>query len=761
MLDLCKIYGEMRFASRLLSAISSGVWSNIRKGVSIALNTNNDDAITSQLRRISSALIATDGAHSIPRNVAADQFGFICAASTPDGDTTGLIYERAIVSTVSPPGVDILVLEQLLLQAAGNGVIRFLGNDACMERTDYLYVDPTGRMQHAVSNPSQVLQAWRELRRSGAVTPFVFFHLDSSTRLLRATCQEGILCRPLLVVRTDGTVVADSLPPGRRRLVWAMEFGAVEYISPAEQVTCCCIETSRCSIVPGRTTHLELTQASFLGLAASGVPYVTSQQGPRLAYFTSQKRQIITASNKVWRGSTTTTRMWEAHRPLVRTRTAVMSGDAEDGMRGTPVVIAFLAMPQNQEDAIVFKRSTLERGAFNASTIRHYISETSNPSSSTNERFERPTNIIGTRAASYEHILADGLPAKGTFIPGGDVIIGKTKSSKKVDIRASTLGQVTKRVDISTVSRRDEGGVVESARKRKLLSGHRVEVSISTTRNVVVGDKFSSSYAQKGVVGAILPDEDMPFSMQTGMIPDIVVSPLSMTSRMTMGSLIEALVGKSICVSCDRDGTGIDEQNFTPEARQDLVNKAEHMLVTNGFSRRGTELYVDGRTGLLLKTRVFVGCVDYFRLVHLASKKIHARATGPRDPLTRQPKDGRRYGGGLRIGEMEGCALAAHGCSRILQERVRELSDAFDMYICTTCGLPMDDANEDIGYAFCRGCQSHDGARHVLIPFTFLILLHELLCMGISVKFTLRDVGSDCAEQMGLNKNIQIVDGVS
>ena len=131
---------------------------------------------------------------------------------------------------------------------------------------------------------------------------------------------------------------------------------------------------------------------------------------------------------------------------------------------------------------------------------------------------------------------------------------------------------------------------------------------------------------------------------------------------------------------------------------------------------------------------VFVGVVEYVRLAHLASKKIHARSTGPRDPLTRQPRDGRRFGGGLRIGEMESSALAAHGSSRVLQERFRELSDAFEIYTCGTCQLLCDDVCVEIDYAFCRRCQSSESVRSVLVPFTFLVLMTELVSTGIVTK---------------------------
>ena len=196
---------------------------------------------------------------------------------------------------------------------------------------------------------------------------------------------------------------------------------------------------------------------------------------------------------------------------------------------------------------------------------------------------------------------------------------------------------------------------------------------------------------------------------------------------------MEALTGKAVCVTGDRT-LGVDQQTFTRGFADHRI-QVENVLRDHGFAADGTEVFMDGRTGARIKTRLFVGCVEYYRLVHMAQKKIHARSTGPRDPLTRQPRDGRRFGGGLRIGEMESSAICAHGCSRVLQERFCEHSDAFEVCICSKCGTIADESNVDVLYTYCRRCCTCDGIFKVKIPFTFLLLLNELMSVGISVTF--------------------------
>jgi DNA-directed RNA polymerase II subunit RPB2 len=734
--DVSKVYGEHRISSRVMSAVASGMWSTIRKGVSINLNTNNFDAIESQLRRISSSLATTSGNHTIPRNVMSDQYGFVCAASSPDGESTGLIYELGLTATISPPVVSAESLNLVIQDVLGHLLVpttAWLGMvrdpDVPSDFGSYLYIDVHGSWSGCILQPHAFVRGFLALRRSGSISPFAFIERHTDFRTIRITYQEGILCRPLLVYHPGEPhpiCETDSL----NRLIAR---GLVEYVSPAEQSTLCQIAVSleTCTEV---TTHVELTQASFLGKLASSVAFATGQQGPRLAYSTLQRKQIITGGTKRFRGANETNQLWNNHRPLVRTKTAGLLPEAVSIQRGVPVVLALMSLPQNQEDAIIVKRSTLQRGAFMMSDNREYTSEAPPPCPTRSETFERPDTVISKKNVSYDCIGETGVPLVGTKIPGGSVVIGKTRLLKRTSISKNEVTALSSRkCDISTCTKKSDDGVVTQVDRANMPNGTRIRVVVTSTRTPDIGDKFTSQYAQKGVIGAVWEDVDMPFSTQTGISPDMIVSPLSMTSRMTMSSMLEALCGKSVSISGDYD-IGLDDQDYQKSNRR-YQEKFEAVLRAHGFSGDGTEQYIDGRTGVPIKARIFVGVVEYFRLVHIASKKIHARSTGPRDPLTRQPRDGRRFGGGLRIGEMESSALAAHGSSRVLQERFRELSDSFEIYVCATCQSMCDDVCRDIGYHFCRRCQSDTSVRSVLVPFTFLVLTLELLSTGIVTKF--------------------------
>ncbi len=732
-LNMEKLYGEPRLSNRVMSAVASGAWSTMRKGVSINLNSNNFDAVESQLRRISSSLTMTSGHHTVPRNVSGDQYGFICAASTPDGESTGLVYELAITASVSPPGDDKSILNMVLQESLApymTTVAEWLQQED-EEKTHacYFLIDTTGTWINCVPDSSVFVRQFRGLRRSGAISPFAFIDIEHETRVITITCQEGILCRPLIILENFHSFVDVVWS----RIPWLLANGIIEYVSPAEQRSLCCIAVTMDQVTQ-KTTHVEITQASFLGKMASSVAFATGQQGPRLAYSTLQKKQIVTGRRKRYRGAGESNQLWSTHRPLVRSQTSDLLPESANMCRGVPVVLAMMALPQNQEDAIIVKKSTLDRGAFTMSDNREYTSEITTHTQSTTEKFEKPPDgAISTKTTSYDYIGENGLPERGTKIPGGAVVIGKTRILKRTSICNEDLLSTTKKCDISTCCKQGDDSVVTNVSRTKLPNGTQVRVTLTSTRKPEVGDKFTSQYAQKGVIGAIWNDVDMPFSIQTGVSPDMIVSPLSMTSRMTMSSLLESICGKVVSVTGDYR-LGLDKQNYQ-QSNLLLHKRFAEELKSHGFTPDGTERYIDGRTGEMIKANIFVGVVDYYRLVHIASKKIHARSTGPRDPLTRQPRDGRRFGGGLRIGEMESNALAAHGTSVTLQERFREMSDSFDIYVCGNCQLMCDDVCVEIDYQYCRHCQSNTSIRSVKVPFTFLLLTLELMATGIVTKF--------------------------
>ncbi|GAI44244.1 unnamed protein product, partial [marine sediment metagenome] len=242
-------------------------------------------------------------------------------------------------------------------------------------------------------------------------------------------------------------------------------------------------------------------------------------------------------------------------------------------------------------------------------------------------------------------------------------------------------------------------------------------------------------HGQKGIIGMIIPQEDMPFTSE-GIIPDIIMNCHAVPSRMTIGQLIESLLGKLACMEGEiADGTPF---------RGKTVYEIEALLKKKGMNGLGKEIMYSGKTGQKMKYPVFMGVCYYQRLRHFVQDKIHGRNTGPNQILTRQPVEGRSRQGGFRLGEMERDSLISHGVSSVLIDRLMNSSDRFETVICEICGYlaepeaPEEYKEESILHksAYCRYCQSNENIANVAIPYSMKLLSQELSAVHVGLKFS-------------------------
>jgi DNA-directed RNA polymerase II subunit RPB2 len=254
------------------------------------------------------------------------------------------------------------------------------------------------------------------------------------------------------------------------------------------------------------------------------------------------------------------------------------------------------------------------------------------------------------------------------------------------------------------------------------------KVRLRSTRVPTVGDKFSSRHGQKGTVGALRKHEDMPFTAD-GVVPDIIINPHAIPSRMTIGQLMECVLGKVCCMSAVYgDATPFDDRNPGVE---DIGAALEDF----GLQRHGNEVMVDGLTGAVMTAHVFVGPTFYQRLKHMTTDKCHARAAnGPVTSLVRQPAEGRARDGGLRLGEMEVDCLVSHGISHFLKERMMEASDNYRIFVCNDCGM-LATYNPSGDVRFCAPCRNTTNFSELRVPYAFKLLTQEIETMGVGVKY--------------------------
>jgi len=250
-------------------------------------------------------------------------------------------------------------------------------------------------------------------------------------------------------------------------------------------------------------------------------------------------------------------------------------------------------------------------------------------------------------------------------------------------------------------------------------------VQTRQTRRPELGDKFSSRHGQKGVVGIIVEQEDLPFS-DSGLSPDIIMNPHGFPSRMTVGKLLECLTGKASIVH------GRPDYGFGDAFRSHPLEEMSQVLVDHGFSWEGKDYFTSGITGEPLEAYVFNGPIYYQRLKHMVQDKMHSRSRGPRAILTRQPTEGRSRDGGLRLGEMERDCLIAYGASQLLLERLMISSDGTEIDICQQCGL--------FGYkGYCHTCKSTREVTKMTMPYAAKLLVQELISMNVGVRLQMDD----------------------
>jgi DNA-directed RNA polymerase beta subunit len=394
---------------------------------------------------------------------------------------------------------------------------------------------------------------------------------------------------------------------------------------------------------------------------------------------------------------------------------------------GQNIVVAIMTYTgYNQEDSIMINRGSLDRGLFRSIFYRTYKDEErKNQSSGEEERFVKPDPAMTKQMknANYAKLDETGFVPENTYVDTDDILIGKY-----VPLRVPT-GMVipagAKRFrDVSRTMRNNETGWVDRIFKNRNGEGYSfAKVRVRQDRIPEIGDKFSSRHGQKGTCGMILDPEDMP-TTASGLVPDIIINPHAIPSRMTIAQLLETLLGKmGRELGCLGDGSPFNNvtlEGLTKIMRDDL-----------GLEPAGNEVLYNGFTGRQMETSIFMGPCFYQRLRHCSADKMHSRSSGPLVMLTRQPAEGRAREGGLRFGEMERDCVAAHGITEFTKERFMECSDLFRCWSCQDCGL-IAVVNPKEGIWSCKGCGNTTNFSAIEIPYAYKLLLQELETMCIS-----------------------------
>ena len=407
-------------------------------------------------------------------------------------------------------------------------------------------------------------------------------------------------------------------------------------------------------------------------------------------------------------------------KPLVCTRLSKYT-HSNELPSGTNAIIAIMTHTGfNQEDSVMINKSSLDRGLFTSTYYKAFRDQCSkNHSTGEEEIFTYPKNCSNLKPFSYNKLDKSGFVPKNTYIDGNDIIIGKVMPKKNNGISINN--------DNSTCMKANDDGYIDMNYSNINSDGYKFcKVRTRKNRKPEIGDKLASRSAQKGTIGMIYNAEDMPFT-KDGIVPDIIMNPHAIPSRMTMAQLMECIMGKAAC----HIGSIGDSTPFTNCTVEDIAK----VLELSGMERHGNEIMYNGRTGEQIKTEIFIGPTYYQRLKHMVCDKLHSRGSnGPIVMLTRQPSEGRARNGGLRLGEMERDAVLSHGMSSFLKERMLDVSDNYRIFICKKCGMDCN-VNPDKKIYKCVNCNDDADIVQVRIPYAFKLLKQELYTMNVMMRF--------------------------
>ena len=514
-------------------------------------------------------------------------------------------------------------------------------------------------------------------------------------------------------------------------------------------------------------SHLEIHESLIFGVMCNLIPFPQNNPATRNSFSCGQSKQSVSLyhTNYQVRMDKTAVVLTSPQIPLVKTRYMNII-NAEENMYGENAIVAIMCYTgYNVEDAVLINEGAIKRGLFRTTYYTTYETHEEKQSSDGKTISEKiftniakTPQIIGTKPeCDYNQLDDFGIIREGTHIHEKTVVIGMSSNVENTTIRK----------DNSKTPKKGQLGIVDKSFITEGEEGQRIaKVRIREIRIPSIGDKMASRAGQKGTIGLVIPEADMPFT-RDGIVPDIIINPHAIPSRMTIGHLVECITGKA----CAHIGSFGDATAFNNDGTK--IDEFGKILTNNGYHSSGNDILYNGMTGEQIETEVFFGPTYYMRLKHMVKDKINYRAKGPRTALTRQTVSGRANDGGLRIGEMERDAIISHGATNFLTESMMERGDKYYIAVCNKTGMvaiynpsknlfmsPMADgpiqfvgstAEDNLAVK----CITKHGRSFsiVCIPYTLKLLIQELQCINVSLRI-ITDDNIDQLENMSFSKNI-------
>jgi DNA-directed RNA polymerase II subunit RPB2 len=717
------------------SSMATGNWGlkmNVSKqGVSQVLNRLSYLSTISHLRRIQTPN-SDNGKLIPPRKLHSSHWGYVCPSETPEGQSVGIVKNISMNGEITTQ-----ISSDPIRYYIKKYIIPFNDfNIYKQNKNDFIKVFINGDWIGFTTHYRNMLNDFKEFRNHGLIHIHSSISLDQLNRNINIFTDGGRLTRPLLKVKKNklfyNKLYQNNLKNGSFKWIDLVTSINKNDICPIEYIDIYEAQNILCATYPNKIddknySHSEIHPSMILGLLTSCIPFPHHNQAPRNTYQSAMGKQAVgvPTSNFQNRYDTFTNILSYPQKPLVDTKVSKYL-NLNKLPSGINVIIAIATWTgYNQEDSVIFNRNALNRGLFNSTFYRTYKDEEKkNQLTGEEEVFMKADkmNLLFPKPHNYDKINEQGFIDRNTGVNDNDIIIGKVIPNKNKE------NTKYKYIDSSTIVRKNEKGFIDNHYVANNSEGYKLcKVKIREHRYPNIGDKFSSRHGQKGTVGMIYDEENMPFT-KDGIVPDIIINPHAIPSRMTIAQLFENVLGKVCCETGHvGDGTAFNKLNF---------QSIEELLKKYDFDKHGNEVLYNGFTGEQMHTDIFMGTTYYQRLKHMSCEKIHSRSTGPIVSMTRQPSEGRAAYGGLRFGEMERDCMVAHGTTDFIKERMLTVSDDYYVFICDKCGLIVN-ANSKNNIYECKKCDNYTNVHRVNIPYSCKLLMQELQTMSIAPRFNI------------------------
>lgn len=667
----------------------------------------------SHLRRINTPLSASAKVRA-PHQLHPSTWGIMCPPETPDGANIGVRKNLSIMAMISAGSNS-----NTLLRALYNSTLESI-HQVDFEKNKYTKVFLNEKLVGYTRNPAFMHRKIKLLKRNALINVFTSIAWYIDENIIKISTDSGRAMRPLLVLGKNNELrltneiikeINDStsginwkhLVGGFRNKNMAIPYsdndpeyyyipelendldklenlsGVIEYIDTDEENTALIALTHNdLSKDDYKYSYCEIHPAIIFGVLALTTPLLEMNQAPRNQFSAGQGKQAlgVYATNFRNRMDNKGQILYYPQRSIVKSKMEkyIFTDELPNGLNAIVAIGCFSGY--NQEDSIIFNKSSVERGLFRTTKFRTYSGREEVEGTKQKEKICNP-DPLKTRemkSGNYKKLDENGIVMEGVKVNENDVIIGKCVISNEKDAEGNEI-----LIDNSDYIRRAEDGFVDKVYSNVGNDNQRyVKIRVRKEKVPEIGDKFCSRHGQKGTIGTLLPQISLPVS-KLGITPDIIVNSHAFPSRMTIAQFMELLLGKS----CTHLGSMTEIAPFSQLEVDDIAN----LLEKCGFEKYGNEVMYSGITGEMLKVNYFIGPTFYQRLTHQVSDKYQSRDEGMKTALVHQPVGGRSLGGAGRLGEMERDAILSHGIISFLKESYMERSDKYKFIISTKTGM--------------------------------------------------------------------------